>query len=433
MAHTTSSSAPIQAFTSGRTHVGPILAAVGGSDPQGAIRAAMELASSSRSGVLALSVVEPLPAYLGGEPMGAYMPPGYEDERKVAELERLGATILETIGTQSQWSLQVAQGDAAHVIAQIAFEQRSPLIITGLGRHRRIDRFLGLETTLRTVHRARCPVLAVGKEFARPRNIVIATDFTPQSARAAEIALPLLDSAATVTLLHVWQRSAAAEADASLADEDARHAEGLQRRFDRLANALPTLSGMQVKYATREGEPIEQILAFATEQGADLLVAGRRGLGTMQRLLAHSVTAGLLRGAGCAVLIAPEPQYADIDRLTRWLTGTSESMHPSEWSVQLDNFSRRNHGRTAAIEVDDASLGAQLQASGYPFLGATYDQHDHRVQLMIGSSAGDATHLVRSIADVWSVAIVADAHGHDLGLRIAHGDGQTLLTFGERL
>ena len=59
-----------------------------------------------------------------------------------------------------------------------------------------------METTLRTCHRARCPVLAVSGSFENPKNVIIATDFSTASARAAEAALPMFDSAATVTLLH---------------------------------------------------------------------------------------------------------------------------------------------------------------------------------------------------------------------------------------
>jgi universal stress protein A len=301
----------------------------------------------------------------------------------------------------------------------------------GMGRHRRIDRFLGLETTLRTVHRARCPVLAVGPSFETPKRVIIATDFTPASARAAEAVVPLLDPAATVTLLHVWQPSAHIAADAQLVAADTYYATTLPRRFERLTDLLGLPSSMTVETMVREGDAATEILRHAHEVSADLIVAGRRGPQSLQRMLSGSVTVNLLRSASCSVLVTPEPQFADVDRLMLRLTGASTASHPTEWRVQLETFSARHRGRNVSVELDDEALGAQMQAVGYPLLGATYDQHDHRVELMLGGEDGRA-HMTRSIADVSAVTIVADIHGDDMGLCITHGDGQTILTFSER-
>ena len=430
MAHTTASTTPIVAYTP-RTRGGPILAAVGGSDPASAVHAARLLASHSPRGVLAVGVVEPLLPYMSGEPDGVALPPEFEDQEKSARLDQLGAQILETAGPQPAWSVEVTMGDAAHAIAQSAYAHGSPLIVMGLGRHRRIDRFLGLETTLRTVHRARCPVLAVTREFELPRRVVIATDFTPVSARAAEAVMPLLDSAASITLLHVWQRAAESDLDSQLNEADARYAASLPGRFARLAELLATSSGTKVSFETREGEVSAEVLRYAAAEAADLIVAGRRGFGSLQRMLSHSITADLLRGSRCSVFIAPEPQYADIDRLRVRLAGVSESQHPAEWSVQLDSFTRRNHGRRVALEEDDPQLGAQLQTRGHALLGATYDPHDRRVELMLGSASGGNPHFTRGITAVWSIGVIGGEHGRDTGLRIAHGEGQTLLSFVE--
>ncbi len=430
MPQTTAATAPFQSFTARRTHPGPLVVAVGGSDPVGVLRAAQVLSKQSRAGVLAVSVLEPLPSYLGGTDTNDVSADSEED-RRVALSEQLWRQIAKTIGRHPMWSAQAAFGDAAHAIARLAYECAAPMIVMGLGRHRRLDRFLGLETTLRTVHRARCPVLAVSSPFEHPRRVVIATDFSATSARAAEAVLPLLDSAATITLVHAWQRISdnALVPDGVRFESNEAYAERAMTNFVRFAELLPVGAGMTVAHELLEGDPVSATLEYAEEHGADLIVAGRRGLGSLSRMLSHSFTAGIIRGANCSVLIAPEPQYADIDRLQLLLTGVSAAEHPNEWRVQLDNFTKRNAGRLTALEVDDALFGAQVQSSGYPLLGATYDPHDRQVELMLGDAHSPGSHITRGIGGVNSITVVCDAHGRDMGLRVGHGTGQTLLTF----
>ena len=102
--------------------------------------------------------------------------------------------------------------------------------------------------------------------------------------------------------------------------------------------------------------------------------------------------------------------------------------HP-EWTEQLDDFTRRNFGRRGTLEVDDPEIGAQAQEFDYPFRGGAYDHNDHRVSLMFGDESGTGHHLTRGIGKVSSVALLRAPGGKDLALRIAHGKGQTLLTF----
>jgi len=47
----------------------------------------------------------------------------------------------------------------------------------------------------------------------------------------------------------------------------------------------------------------------------------------------------------------------------------------------------------------------------------------------LGDLASIGRHLTRSICGVDSIDILRDEQGRDIALRIAHGAGQTLLTF----
>jgi hypothetical protein len=101
-----------------------------------------------------------------------------------------------------------------------------------------------------------------------------------------------------------------------------------------------------------------------------------------------------------------------------------------EWTRALDEFTRRNVGRRGVLEVDDPEIGAQAQEHDYPLLGATYDPHDGRVELMFGELGDLDRHLSRSIGNVGRIDVLSDEKGRDIALRIGHGAGQTLLTFG---
>jgi hypothetical protein len=146
-------------------------------------------------------------------------------------------------------------------------------------------------------------------------------------------------------------------------------------------------------------------------------------------MLAGSVTSALLRGAQRSVLVTPEPSFADVDRLSRLLTGMSESSDPAEWPEQLDAFTRRNRGRATVVEEDDRHLGAHLLERGYRLLGAAYDPHDREVELMLGGSRPDEAYVTRHIGDVDFLTVATDPSGKDMGLSVQHGRGQTLLTF----
>ena len=98
------------------------------------------------------------------------------------------------------------------------------------------------------------------------------------------------------------------------------------------------------------------------------------------------------------------------------------------WAEELMTFTRRNAGRRASLEVDDPDYGLLMQEHGYPLLGAAYDHHDKRVEIMLGDLKGTRRHLTRGISNVHSVDVLRDPHGRDRVLRVSHGRGQTLLT-----
>jgi nucleotide-binding universal stress UspA family protein len=315
---------------------------------------------------------------------------------------------------------EVYGGDAATVIARIANDAKAGLIIAGLGRHRVIDRLFGDETALRLIRLSSSPVLAAAPGLiGPPRRIVVAVDFSDTSAQAANLAIDLAAPSAVVNLVHVAPRDIAHD---DVALRAGSYTDEVARAFAKLREQLEVRAGVVVEETVLHGDPATELLAFAETVSADLIATGSHGHGFVTRMLIGSVATRILRCAVCSVLSVPH-------RAALLPADAAESLPRPEWAGRLDEFTRANVGRRGVLEVDDPEIGAQAQERDYPFLGATYDVHDHRVGLMFGELGDVGHHLTRSIGGVSGIDVLTDDRGRDLALRIAHGSGQTLLTF----
>ncbi|MCG8468339.1 MAG: DUF5335 domain-containing protein [Gemmatimonadetes bacterium] len=98
-----------------------------------------------------------------------------------------------------------------------------------------------------------------------------------------------------------------------------------------------------------------------------------------------------------------------------------------EWPDALRAFSDRNAGRRTSLEVLDPTLGAQRQQHEYQLFGVTYDPHDERVQIMLGTFGGVGPHVTHTIGGVRAIDILSNDVGHDTTLRVEQPDAQTLL------
>jgi len=289
-----------------------------------------------------------------------------------------------------------------------------------------MDRLFGDETALRLVRVSSVPVLAVATGLAHaPARIVVAVDFSETSLRAARLALDIAGPHATMYLAHVAPRDSMLHewsAWGATYKDDAGDA------LQKMREQLQVPSGMTVQRVLLQGDPATELLAFAASVNADLIATGSHGHGFVARMLVGSVTTRILRCSTCSVLCVPHAAAMTRVRVTAQPSVVTTLTRP-EWSAKLDEFTRRNIGRRGTLEVDDPDLGAQAQEHDYPLLGATYDPHDGRVELMFGELGNVGRHLARSIGDVDGIDTLRNEKGRDIALRISHGAGQTLLTF----
>lgn len=403
---------------------GPIVVAIDGSTgSDAALQTAGRLAALLKSKVVVLSAVEPVVPVPGDFEIARRfhdIEQGLLAERMtkvLAQLERVGAR-------NAGWTMKVEYGEPAHSIATAAQDLDATMVITGLGHRELLDRLFGGDTALRIVRASKSPVLAVTSRFEElPKRAVIATDFSVASLDGARAALRLFPSISVIYLVHVMARlEVPPDAFVTWAEQ---YSEPIARSFERFMSALDLPPSTTIETIVLEGKTSREVLRFAKESSAELIVTGSRGAGLVSRLLVGSTATGIIRGADCAVLAVPAAPGSD--RMVGVDEFSERSGSAVGWAEELSAFTKRNEGRRTSLEVDDPDFGLLIQEHGFPLRGVAYDHHDQRVEIMLGDLEG-TRHLTRGIADVQSVDVLQDADGRDRVLRVAHGRGQTLLT-----
>ena len=282
----------------------PMVVAVIDAEAPAVLATAHALLGDAHREVIVLSVAWPFTTRITiGE--STVFPTEYK-EGLVDELsEVLRREIAAVAPGDTRWHARVELGEPEHVITRVARDAQASLIVLGIGRHHVSDRLLGTETALRVIQHAHCPVLAVASGLhARPRTVVVATDFSADCMRAVTSALPLLAPDTSLYFVHVWEPDYGDSERAKQRDEEYRA--GLPERFAHMIAWLQLPPEITVHCEVREGRPAGRVLDFAASHGAELVVAGRHGLGKLGRLLIGSVTSVLVRGSHCSLLIAPE-------------------------------------------------------------------------------------------------------------------------------
>ena len=187
----------------------------------------------------------------------------------------------------------------ARALAESAHACGARLIVTALrSRQNRLP--FGLSNIAPTLlRRATVPVLAVDAGARRaPKTAVAAIDFSMSSMEAALAAVTILETPATLYLLHVEPRIQLRD-DTTAANES--------RAASRLASIARLWSGngVRVVACALRGDVVEETLGLARRVRADVIACGQSVRHIIERTLIGSTARNLLNVAECSVLVAP--------------------------------------------------------------------------------------------------------------------------------
>jgi nucleotide-binding universal stress UspA family protein len=200
------------------------------------------------------------------------------------------------------WPLSIAYGRTGATIADLADHTQRRLIVIGLHVHSRADRWLGRETVLQVMRRAASPVLAVDSNRRTiPQRTLLAIDFSPSSIAAAREALRIIGGTGPVYLVHVVPRTHI-PFHAELA---AAYEPDVKRSLGDLRDSLSIPSHVETHTVVLRGDPAKELVAFADQEGVELIATGSRGFGALRGPVIGAVPTALVRASRCSLVVVP--------------------------------------------------------------------------------------------------------------------------------
>ncbi len=194
----------------------------------------------------------------------------------------------------------LGEGVAAEVITGFAEAHAADLLVVGTSSRAGLGKFFVGSVAEQIIREAPCPVLTVGPNVVREpsgeiQSIVYATDFSPGSMRAVELAVLLAhEYQAHLTLMHVVE---------GILRESPHLAIQVTER--RLRDLLPEPElTYEPEVVVEVGPVAERILGIAADLSADLIVMGARGAGAFAETISHfgSIVHKVVSLAKCPVL-----------------------------------------------------------------------------------------------------------------------------------
>ena len=233
-----------------------------------------------------------------------------EQEHVIARLRSQAAPPLWPF--EATPTIEVRTGPVANVIRNVAEEAGAELIIMGAQRRRAVgDAVAG--TTVERVLRSSGPavLLVNGDPLNTYRNVLLALDPSPASARAVQIAESLfLGDGARASVVHAYVSPYEGMlAHAGVSDlAIARYSEHWRREARvQIVALLGNVSADANRYdiVLQSAAPFATITKAVERNNPDLVIVGTRGLGRLRRMLLGSVANRVLREMQCDVLVVP--------------------------------------------------------------------------------------------------------------------------------
>jgi nucleotide-binding universal stress UspA family protein len=200
-----------------------------------------------------------------------------------------------------------------------AADMRADLIVIGSHGAGGAIRFLFGSVAAKVSRTAPCPVLVArprsddeGPSQGLFRRVLVAIDYSPFAAPAAEAAVRVAEPGGAIGFVHVWQEPGHFTADREIAGTQPEFAAAVeQTRADeatRLATFVASLELPLVDHVSflEIGSPAQCILSRAEAFKADLLVLGAHGRRGITEKILGTIADRVLRHAETPVLLIPQ-------------------------------------------------------------------------------------------------------------------------------
>jgi nucleotide-binding universal stress UspA family protein len=402
-----------------------IVVATDGSDSAiAAFQAASLIASRSHASVHVVSVVEPLPMMFTASEGMILLPTDFYQARNDEQRAIVRKQTL-SFDANSKWTTSLCVGRPAESIVSFAVDHHADLIIVGANRHGMVGRLFGEETAMEIARLSDVPLLVASASMKRlPKRVVVAMDLESEGLQPAPEAIGMLADAPSISCAHVQPTSEFLGVD--WASYDGGYQRALSERFKSLEKELEA-AHMRADLIVLHGDRSRELCDYADYCKAELLVVGIKRRPGRTKAVGGRIASNVIRHAGCSVLVVPRLLGGATKKIPE-AGVTNVFAESSQWESALRKFTERNAGRISRLEVDDSELGALIEASNYPFIGADYDHKDGRLTLAVGDPRSVKRHLTRTVDHPQAVSVFS-VDGRDKALCVSHGGGQTLLSF----
>ena len=134
----------------------PVIVATDGRDQSDAALVAAGMLAGSADGLRVVTVLKPMPIVSPEAQLS--VSPDVEASRRAEAKRAVKEQLVRVWNVPLSAEVEVHDGDPATMIAKVAHESNASMIVSGLGRHRVMDRLFGDETALRLIRVAAVPV-----------------------------------------------------------------------------------------------------------------------------------------------------------------------------------------------------------------------------------------------------------------------------------
>lgn len=271
-----------------------------------ALQFAVALAAAHHAKLTVAEVVElPAPPLLEGPP------PSHVDERSRAAIEEeLNWFMAPLVTPDVECAVRVREGSVVAEILGEAAALTAPIIVMGTHGRGGFERLVLGSVTEKMVRKAACPVLAVppvSVAEGQLRRIVCAVDFSAAAEHALSYGhLLATPSSANVSLLHVFEWPFGETTGTDPVTTLRQNLEETAR--EQLERIAVPADARVAERVVRRGRPGREVVEFARERAADLIVVGASGRGAINHAVLGSTAHYVLRHAPCAVLTVPKAE-----------------------------------------------------------------------------------------------------------------------------